>query len=281
MPPENLCYQVSPVPLEGLPVLAFPAIDPVLVHIGPLEIRWYALAYLAGFVLGWRACLRLAQRNAAPPSPGDYDDFLTWAVIGTVLGGRAGYVLFYQFGMYLHAPLEMLKIWHGGMSFHGGMLGVILAAWAFTRRRKIPFFAFADLLACVAPIGLGLGRVANFINGELFGRATDAPWGMVFPHGGDLPRHPSQLYEAALEGLLLFLVMMALARVPALRARHGFLSGAFLTGYGLSRLGVEFFREPDAQLGFLFAGATMGQLLCLPMILFGGFLVARAWRKTA
>ncbi len=261
--------------------LAFPPLDPVLIHIGPLAIHWYALAYLAGFVLGWRACMRLARQNAEGPSPQHYDDFLTWAVIGTLLGGRLGYILFYQSDMYIRDPLEMLKIWHGGMSFHGGMLGVILAAWLFTRRNKLSFFAFSDLLACVAPIGLGLGRLANFVNGELFGRATDVPWGVVFPHGGNLPRHPSQLYEAGLEGVALFIILMFLARKPSLRARPGFLSGAFLLGYGVFRFAVEFFREPDAQLGFLFAGATMGQLLCVPMILLGAFLILRQQRRPA
>ncbi len=258
---------------------AFPPLDPVIVSIGPFAIRWYALAYLAGFVLGWFQCMRLARQNKGPPQPKDYDDFLTWAVIGTILGGRIGYVLFYQPDHYFAHPLDMLKIWEGGMSFHGGMAGVILAALWFVRSRKIPFLAFSDLLACVAPIGLGLGRLANFVNGELFGRVTDVSWGVVFPHGGELPRHPSQLYEAALEGIVLYLVLFFLARCPAVRKREGLLSGAFLTLYAVFRFGVEFFREPDPQLGFLFAGATMGQLLCVPMVLLGLYLLARAWKK--
>ncbi|MDD5585710.1 MAG: prolipoprotein diacylglyceryl transferase, partial [Alphaproteobacteria bacterium] len=180
--------------------LAFPPIDPVLFTVGPFAIRWYALAYLAGFLLGWRICMQLARQNPAGPQPKDYDDFLVWAVVGTVLGGRLGYILFYQLAYYLANPLEIFYVWHGGMSFHGGMLGVIVSAWLFTRNRKIPFFAFADLLACVTPIGLGLGRLANFVNGELYGRVSDAPWAVIFPHGGELPRHPSQLYEAGLEG---------------------------------------------------------------------------------
>jgi phosphatidylglycerol:prolipoprotein diacylglycerol transferase len=163
----------------------------------------------------------------------------------------------------------MFKVWHGGMSFHGGMAGVIVAAWLFARAKKIRFFAFTDLLACVTPIGLGLGRLANFINGELYGRPTDVPWGMVFPRGGDVPRHPSQLYEAFCEGLLLLIIMYFLQRQPKIRARVGFLSGIFLTLYGIMRFSLEFLREPDAQLGFLFAGATMGQLLCIPMIVAG------------
>jgi phosphatidylglycerol:prolipoprotein diacylglycerol transferase len=257
----------------------FPAFDPVLVTIGPLAIRWYALAYLAGFVLGWLYGQKLAAQNPKGPSPKAIDDFLTWAVIGTVLGGRIGYILFYQFGYYLSDPLEMFKVWHGGMSFHGGMLGVIAAIWLFTKREKIPFFAFSDILACVTPIGLGLGRLANFVNGELFGRPTDVPWAMIFPRGGDVPRHPSQLYEAGLEGLVLFLILYFLARRPWVRERVGLLSGSFLTLYGLFRFTAEFFREPDPQLGFLFDGATMGQLLCLPMIAVGGCIIFYALNK--
>ncbi|MBV8549600.1 MAG: prolipoprotein diacylglyceryl transferase [Alphaproteobacteria bacterium] len=248
-------------------------------HLGPLAIRWYALAYLAGFLLGWRYCLRLAHSFKHAPSADLYDAFLTWAVIGTVLGGRIGYVLFYNGDYYWSHPTEMLQVWHGGMSFHGGMMGVIAAAILFTQRHKLSFFAFTDILACVTPIGLGLGRLANFVNGELFGRTTDVPWAMIFPRGGDLPRHPSQLYEAGLEGLVLFLVLYAFSRQERYRERIGFLSGVFLLGYGLFRFGVEFCREPDPQLGFLFAGATMGQLLCVPMVLFGIYLIGRSDRR--
>ncbi|MDR3449059.1 MAG: prolipoprotein diacylglyceryl transferase [Alphaproteobacteria bacterium] len=250
-------------------MLPFPQFDPVAVSVGPLVVRWYALAYLAGFVLGWRWCMKMARDFPGSPPPALYDEFLTWAVIGVVLGGRIGYILFYNADEYFAHPIEMLKVWHGGMSFHGGMTGVILAAWLFARRKKISFFAFTDLLACVTPIGLGLGRLANFVNGELYGRPSDVPWAVVFPRGGDAPRHPSQIYEALGEGLLLLIIMYFLSRCPKVRARYGFLSGIFLTMYGSIRFCLEFFREPDAQLGFLFAGATMGQLLCLPMILIG------------
>jgi phosphatidylglycerol:prolipoprotein diacylglycerol transferase len=262
-------------------MIAFPNFDPVAVSLGPLVIRWYALAYLVGFVGGWLYGQKLADRYAPGPSAKHVDEFLTWAVIGTILGGRIGYILFYQLDYYLAEPLEMLKVWHGGMSFHGGMMGVIVAAWLFVRRRKLRFFALSDILACVTPIGLGLGRLANFVNGELFGRATEQPWGIVFPRGGDMPRHPSQLYEAGMEGLVLFIALNGLARCAGLRAREGVISGAFLALYGLFRFGCEFFREPDPQLGFLFAGATMGQLLCLPMIAFGVALIVWAWRKGA
>lgn len=262
-------------------MLTFPNFDPVAVSIGPLTIRWYALAYLAGFLLGWRYCLSLARHYPKGPGPQLFDDFLTWAVIGTILGGRIGYILFYQNNYYFEHPLEMLQVWHGGMSFHGGATGVVASAWLFTRARKIGFLSFTDVLATVTPIGLGLGRIANFVNGELFGRVTDAPWGMVFPRGGDLPRHPSQLYEAALEGLVLFTLMFFLARQEKFRARPGFLSGFFLLGYGAFRTLVECVREPDQQLGFIFQGVTMGQILCIPMVMFGIYLVLRSERRVA
>lgn len=256
--------------------IAFPSIDPVLVQIGPFAIRWYALAYLAGFLLGWRYCLHLARRDPGPPTAVDVDDFLTWAVIAVVLGGRLGYVLFYNPAYYLHDPLEALAVWHGGMSFHGGMLGVLVAVLLFARGRGFAPLALGDLIATVAPIGLFFGRLANFINGELFGRITDVPWAVVFPHGGPLPRHPSQIYEAILEGLVLFVVLAVLAYRRGVRARPGTLAGTFFIGYGIARIVVEFFREPDPQLGFLFAGATMGQLLSVPMVLFGLALVVYA-----
>jgi len=259
--------------------MQFPNFDPVALSLGPLVIRWYALAYLAGFIAGWQWCMALARQDKRAPRPELYDEFLTWAVVGVILGGRIAYVLFYNAAEYMAHPLEALKIWHGGMSFHGGMAGVIIAAILFTRRHKVSFFAFTDLLACVTPIGLGLGRLANFVNGELYGRVTDVPWGIVFPRGGDLPRHPSQLYEALAEGLVLLLVMFLLSRQPKIRAHAGVLSGAFLVFYGLMRFTIEFFREPDAQLGFLFAGATMGQLLCVPMIVAGVGIIMLALRK--
>ena len=259
--------------------MTFPSIDPVAFSFGPFVVRWYALAYLVGLVAGWQWCMAMARRDLSAPCPEFFDEFLSWAVVGVILGGRLAYVLFYNLPQYLADPLEALKVWHGGMSFHGGMIGVIAAAYLFTRKKKIPFFAFTDLLACVTPIGLGLGRLANFVNGELFGRVTDAPWGVVFPRGGALPRHPSQLYEAAAEGALLLLVMFFLSRQPKIRAHTGTLSGTFLTLYGIFRLAIEFFREPDAQLGFLFAGATMGQLLCIPMIVVGGVILVRSNRN--
>ncbi|MBI1272595.1 MAG: prolipoprotein diacylglyceryl transferase [Alphaproteobacteria bacterium] len=261
--------------------ILFPPLDPVAFEAGPIVIRWYALAYLAGFLLGWRYCMALAAKNKAPPGPQDYDDFLVWAVLGVIIGGRAGYVLFYQFDYFLQNPLDILQVWHGGMSFHGGAAGVIAAIIIFSCIRKFSILAFGDLICCAVPIGLFFGRIANFVNAELFGRVTDVPWGVVFPRGGDMPRHPSQFYEAALEGVLLFTILFFLARMPAVRQRPGTLSGVFLAGYGLFRFSVEFFREPDVQLGYLAGGLTMGQYLCMPMLVVGAGLVLYARGKAA
>ena len=249
--------------------LAFPTIDPTLIEIGPFAIRWYALAYIGGILLGWRYALVLARTSPYPFERRTLDDFLLWVTLGIVLGGRLGYVLFYKPGYFLEHPAEIVFVWQGGMAFHGGMLGVAIGIVVFARLRRIPLLALGDLVACVVPIGLFLGRIANFINGELFGRVSDVPWAMVFPRGGDLPRHPSQLYEAGLEGLVLFCLLRLLWRHSSLKQRPRALSGVLLAGYGLSRFVVEFAREPDAHLGFLFAGATMGQLLSVPMVLLG------------
>ncbi|MBB5688394.1 prolipoprotein diacylglyceryl transferase [Roseomonas alkaliterrae] len=259
-----------------LPVIAFPVIDPVLVEIGPFAIRWYALAYIAGIVIGWRLARRLVQWAPKVATPEQMDDYVTWVTLGIIAGGRLGYVLFYRPGYYVTAPWEALYLWHGGMSFHGGALGVIIATWLFGRRNRLDWVAFADRVVCVVPIGLFFGRIANFINGELWGRVTDVPWAMVFPTGGPEPRHPSQLYQAFFEGLCLFALLMWLARSERIRARPGVLSGAFLAGYGVARSIGEVFRQPDAHLGFLVAGATMGQLLSVPMILAGAWLILRA-----
>jgi phosphatidylglycerol:prolipoprotein diacylglycerol transferase len=250
--------------------IPFPDISPIAFSIGPLPIRWYALAYLSGFILGWRYVLYLAGKEPEQrPNKLDIDDFLSWGILGVILGGRIGYVLFYQFGMYLKNPLEALELWHGGMSFHGGAAGMIIAMILYAWRKKIYVLRLTDWVCCAVPIGLFFGRIANFINGELFGRVTTSPLGMVFPHGGPVPRHPSQLYEAGLEGLVLFLVLCALAHNRKVRERPGIISGVFLIGYALSRITVEFFRQPDIQLGFIIGHYTMGQLLCIPMIIGG------------
>lgn len=266
-----------------IPVLLFPGFDPVLVQVGPFAIRWYALAYIIGLVLGWRLLRRLVQQPPPVATTVQADDFLTWATLGVVLGGRIGYVLFYQPQFYLQHPATALAVWQGGMSFHGGMLGVVVAIVWFCRHERISILGFADRIAVCAPIGLGLGRIANFINGELWGRPAPAwlPWAMIFPNGGPLPRHPSQLYEALLEGLVLFLAMYSLSRNERLRARPGFLTGAFLAGYAVARIICEFFRQPDPFLGYLWAGATMGQLLSLPLLVAGVWLMARSRRRQA
>ena len=256
--------------------IPFPVIDPVLVQIGPFAIRWYALAYITGIVAGWMLARRLVALPPAVATRQQVDDFVTWATLGIIIGGRLGYVLFYRAEHYLSHPLEILQVWQGGMSFHGGALGVIVALVLYCRQQRIDLLAFGDRVSAVVPIGLCLGRLANFINGELWGRVTDVPWGMVFPTGGPEPRHPSQLYQAGLEGVALFILLQVLVHVPAIRARRGFVAGAFLAGYGVARSIGEFFRQPDAFLGFLFAGATMGQLLSVPMILVGGWLMLRA-----
>jgi phosphatidylglycerol---prolipoprotein diacylglyceryl transferase len=261
-----------------IPVLLFPQFDPVIVQLGPLSIRWYALAYITGLVIGWRLVRRFVRLAPVVATPLQVDDFLTWATLGVVLGGRLGYVLFYQPGVYLTHPAMILAVWEGGMSFHGGMLGVTIAIIVFCRRNAIPLLGFADRIAIVAPIGLGLGRCANFINGELWGRpAPDwLPWAMIFPRAGMVPRHPSQLYEALMEGVLLCAVMFVVSRRESVRDRFGMLTGIFLCGYAVARITAEYFREPDAFLGFLAFGATMGQILSIPMLLAGIWLIVRS-----
>lgn len=268
------------MPLAAIP---FPTIDPVLIEIGPFAIRWYALAYIAGLVLGWLYAARLAGRAAlwggrSPFSRADIDDFLVWAALGIILGGRLGYVLFYNLPHYLAAPLDVLAVWHGGMSFHGGLLGIGAAIWLFAWRRGLPILGLMDLSAAVGTIGLFFGRLANFINGELYGRVTDLPWGVVFPHAGPAPRHPTQLYEALLEGLVLFLILNYLVHRRRALARPGLVIGVFLIGYGLARSGVELVRLPDPQLGYLWGSVTMGMALSLPMILLGALFATRALR---
>jgi len=263
-----------------LPVLPFPAINPVLISIGPLAVRWYALAYIVGIIVGWfyaRAIIA-SERLWGGPAPLtviDFDDFVIWITLGIILGGRTGYVLFYNFPHFAAHPIEILQLWNGGMSFHGGVIGCIVAIVLFALHRRIPMLSLGDVTSAVAPIGLFLGRIANFINGELWGRPTNVPWAMVFPNGGPVPRHPSQLYEAALEGVVLFVVLNLLVRSGALK-RPGMVAGTFALGYGIARIICEFFREPDAQLGFLWGGLTMGMLLCIPLMLAGIAVLALA-----
>jgi phosphatidylglycerol---prolipoprotein diacylglyceryl transferase len=247
-------------------MLTFPEIDPVIFRIGPLAVRWYGLMWLSGFAAAWFIIRSLVRRRSLPLDADGVSDLLFSCILGSMLGGRLGYVLFYNPLYYLRHPLESFAIWEGGMSFHGGLLGVVVATLIFCRRRGLSILLTGDILVTAAPIGLGLGRLGNFINGELWGRVTDVPWGMVFPAGGPLPRHPSQLYEALLEGVVLFAVLWLLHRR---RVAAGIPFFTFFLLYGAFRFTVEFFRQPDAHLGFLWAGATMGQVLSLPMILFG------------
>ncbi len=254
--------------------IPFPAIDPVLIQLGPLAIRWYSLAYIAGFLLGWMYIKRLLlQENLwapkAPMTVEQSDDFLLWTAIGVILGGRIGYSLFYNFSYYVENPMDILKVWEGGMSFHGGLLGVIIAIYIYCRRNNLNYLSVMDLVAAAVPIGLFFGRIANFINGELFGRVTDVPWAVIFPRGGPDPRHASQVYEALLEGLLMFFVLRLLIQKFKILHHPGMASGVFLAGYGLSRIFVEFFRMPDAQLGYFFGFITMGMILSVPMVLLG------------
>lgn len=258
--------------------------------LGPFALRWYALAYIAGLLLGWRYMVGLIRNTklwGATPRPADepqLDDFLFWATLGVILGGRIGYILFYKPDMIWLNPGELPAIWHGGMSFHGGLIGVGLAIWWFSRQHKTPLFGLADLVACAAPIGLFFGRLANFVNAELYGRETTAPWAVMFPQPGPLgdiayttPRHPSQLYEAFLEGLVLFALLRFATHNKFTLQRPGLTTGLFLAGYGTFRFMVEFVREPDQHMPeALRHYITMGMLLCLPMIALGLWFVQRA-----
>ena len=264
--------------------IAYPNIDPILFEIGPFIIRWYALAYIAGLLLGWLYMKRLiANRTLWSGEPAasidDIDDLLLWVALGVILGGRAGYVLFYNPAAFLQNPAEILAIWRGGMSFHGGFLGVILAIILFCRARGLNILSILDLAGAAVTIGLFFGRLANFINAELFGRVSDVPWAMVFPGGGPEPRHPSQLYEAALEGLVLFLLLRYLAYNRLRLRTPGFIAGVFAVGYGISRIIVEFFRMPDQHIGYLAGWLTMGMILSVPMLLVGALLMANAQRS--
>ena len=246
--------------------MIFPHIDPIIFSIGPIAVRWYGMMYLLGFVGGYFMMGYVARLRKMPIDQDTISDLLFYAVLGVVIGGRLGYTLFYNSPYYLSHPLQILYVWEGGMSFHGGLLGVLTVLFLFCRRKNLSLLLVGDLVVTAVPIGLGFGRIGNFINGELWGRVTTHPWGIIFPGAGSMPRHPSQLYEAGLEGVVLFVIIYQLHRFGA---RRGVPAFSFLFFYGLFRFLIEFVRQPDAQLGFLWGGATMGQLLSLPMILFG------------
>ena len=250
-------------------------------------IRWYALAYIGGIVLGWIYARSLVKKERlwggpVPITLVQLDDFILWVTLGIIVGGRTGYVLFYNPAFFIQHPAEIFQLWNGGMSFHGGFLGCVAAVMLFARKNDISILSLGDITTAVGPIGLFLGRLANFINSELWGRTADSsvPWAMVFPNGGPLPRHPSQLYEAGLEGILLFAILAVMVRMGALK-RPGLILGSFIAIYGLARITAEFFREPDPQLGFLWGGLTMGMLLSVPMIIVGAILIMMAWRREA
>ena len=259
-------------------MLNYPTIDPIAISIGPVDVYWYGLMYLTGFVAGALLGRARARRPDCNWQLQQVWDLLFYVVVGAIVGGRLGYVLFYNLSYYLERPIELLFIWSGGMSFHGGLLGTLIALWLFANRTKRSFLDVGDFLAPLCPLGLGAGRVGNFINQELWGRTSDVPWAMVFPVAGPEARHPSQLYEAMLEGILLFVIIwLYSARTRA----TGAVSGVFLFGYGVLRFIAEFFRQPDVHLGsVMFGWMTMGQLLCIPMVLFGGWLWWRAARKS-
>ncbi|MBV7255560.1 prolipoprotein diacylglyceryl transferase [Pacificimonas sp. WHA3] len=266
-------------------VIDYPNIDPVWFTIPlpfvdfDLPIRWYSLSYIAGILLAWWYMLRLIQRPGAPIARRHADDLVTWLTLGVILGGRVGSILFYSPERYFGPDgslLNMLKLWEGGMSFHGGAVGVAIAMFLYARKEKLNWLRLWDYVACTVPFGLFFGRLANFVNGELYGRPADVPWAMVFPGGGAEPRHPSQLYEAGLEGIALFVILWLLFWKTDARYKPGLLAGTFVGGYGVFRFFVEFFRMPDDNLGFLTFGMTMGQWLCVPMILLGAYLIFTA-----
>ena len=266
-------------------LIDFPVFNPIAVQIGPIAIRWYALAYIVGIVAGWIYARALVKNERlwageAPITLPQLDDFILWVTIGIIVGGRTGYVLFYNLAFFIQHPAEIFELWKGGMSFHGGFLGCVAAVMVFARRNHISILSLGDITTAVAPIGLLLGRLANFINSELWGRPADPslPWAIVFPNGGPEPRHPSQLYEAGLEGILLFIVLAVMIRIGALK-RPGLILGSFIALYGVARITCELFREPDPQLGFLWGGLTMGMLLSVPMIIVGIIIIVAAVRR--
>lgn len=258
--------------------MKFHEIDPVFFRLGPLQFRWYGLMYVLTFILSYFFLLAESRRKKLALTTDDISDLVFFGAAGVILGGRIGYILFYDLSQYIAHPMQIVAIWQGGMSFHGGMLGVITAFFIYARKKNIPFLVLNDMVAQCAPIGLGLGRIGNFINGELYGRTTDVPWGIVFPGAGMLPRHPSQLYEAILEGFLLFFIVRFAARSST---ANGVATWTACAGYGLFRFIVEFFRQPDSQIGFLFNFFSMGQLLSLPMFLIGCFMLFKITRPSS
>ncbi|MBP6545736.1 MAG: prolipoprotein diacylglyceryl transferase [Phenylobacterium sp.] len=265
--------------------MPFPDIDPVLIHIGPFAIRWYALGYVAGILIGWRYITSMAKNQAlwplrgAPASPAQIDDLILWITLGIIVGGRLGHVFFYTPSLVVTDPLEVFKTWKGGMSFHGGVLGVLIATLLFARVNKVDVFRLGDVITAAAPIGIFFVRIANFINGELWGRPTSLPWGVVFPDAGIMPRHPSQIYEALLEGLLLFIILRIATHHARLLNRRGVVAGMFFLGYAVCRIALENVREPDAYMPDFPLGLTMGMMLSIPMAIGGAWLIWRGMNE--
>ena len=250
-------------------ILVHPLIDPVIVSFGYLQIRWYSLAYILGFLIGIYIIKKINNKHTNPLKNKLIDDFFVWSVIGVIVGGRLGYIIFYQTNTIINNPISIFFIWQGGMSFHGGLIGIILSILIYSKYREVNFFQLSDLVSLVAPIGIFLGRLANFINVELYGRTTKFSFAMIYPNIDTIPRHPSQLYEAFFEGIVLFLILYILGNPTSKKHKFGLTTSYFLIFYGLFRLFLEFLREPDANLGLFYNFFTMGQLLCIPMILIG------------
>jgi phosphatidylglycerol---prolipoprotein diacylglyceryl transferase len=259
--------------------LAYPDIDPIIISFGPLAVSWYSLSYVCGILLGWVYIRHLNDKYKSGVQVKIIDDTISWAILGIVVGGRLGYVIFYGLEYYLHNPTEIFRTWHGGMSFHGGLIGMICATYLMSKYKKIPFWPIMDLIACAAPIGLFLGRIANFIGRGLYGRVTDVPWAMIFPDGGPYPRHPSQLYESFFEGLVLFVLLFFFYK--RFYKKPAFVSGLFLIFYGCFRFIIEFFRQPDEHMGFIFDIITMGQLLSIPMVVMGIILILYTCKRSS
>ncbi len=254
-------------------MLEFPNINPIIISFGPLAISWYSLSYVVGIILGWHYIIKLIEKKYTPLKKQPIDDFITWVIIGIIIGGRLGYVLFYDPQKYLSNPIEILKTYEGGMSFHGGIIGFVIASIIFTRKNKLKYFTLVDSVASVTPIALFLGRIANFINAELYGRVTNVPWSFIFPGSDGLPRHPSQLYEAFLEGFILFFILNFYIKKHQALEKPGLISGLFLVFYSIFRLIIENFREADAHIGYYADFITRGQLLCIPMLIIGIIII--------